>query len=347
MSDLLKHLADYVGGLPNADVHVVLGASFGEDEQAVLAAAVPEQRSAELEGRRIDAVALGEARPGRFAFFMDGAQRTRGPIYIDSSVPIMYACVAAAIRLRAERRMRARDYRMRESLYFPHRMIDPAPLHRAGIETIDSGEGDYDLEQHPIMLVERAKKKISDARSVLESNVASEWLAEFDGRDEWLLVDGSLCGGYERYESPNIVGVVKSHQTQYFPWEDQRKILSLGMGERSGVFVPLGRKRPKVYSWYVRLHPNDGRDVYFGLVRVEAARCERTLEMADEISRWLLAERSPLSMPDSRWDKMIYPIRDCEQYLKSIAPSHVSLDAMMIRLTRQPSLCGGNSKVPG
>ena len=231
-----------------------------------------------LEGRSIDAVAVGEAGPGRFVFFMDGAQRTRGPIYIDSPVPIMYGYVSAVIRLRAERRMGRHDHKIRESLYFPHLMLDPAPFRRAGVETVDSGDGEGDLEQHPMMLVERAKKKISDARSNLENKISSKWFAEFDGRDEWLLVDGSLCGGYERYEAPNIVGVIKSHQTQYFQWEEQRKILGLKVGERSGVFVPLGRKRPKVYSWYLRLRPNDGRDMYFGLVRVEAARCERTLD---------------------------------------------------------------------
>ncbi|MEN6416249.1 MAG: hypothetical protein ABFD49_06895 [Armatimonadota bacterium] len=46
----------------------------------------------------------------------------------------------------------------------------------------------------------------------------------------------------------------------------------------------------------------------------------------------LVAETNPISLPDSRWDKMIYPIRNCELYLKSTAPSHLSLDAMLMRL---------------
>ena len=40
---------------------------------------------------------------------------------------------------------------------------------------------------------------------------------------------------------------------------------------------------------------------------------------ADEISRWILAEVSPLSLPDSRWDTLVYGIRDCEQFLRSIS----------------------------
>jgi hypothetical protein len=37
-----------------------------------------------------------------------------------------------------------------------------------------------------------------------------------------------------------------------------------------------------------------------------------------------------VSLPDGRWDRMIYPIRDCEQYLKAISPSQVEMDARLI-----------------
>ncbi len=187
--------------------------------------------------------------------------------------------------------MRKHDHSPSESLYFPYELLEPGGMRSLGINTVNTGDDGKPLEEHPIMLAERAKNKIGDTRARLEGEVTSKWLSDFDGRDEWLLVDGSLSGNYNLYESPNIVGVIKSHQTQYFPWEQQQKILSLKMGERSGVFIPGGRKRHGVYSWYLRLRPNEGRDVYFGLVRVEAAKCQRTLDMADDISRWLLSER--------------------------------------------------------
>ena len=41
-------------------------------------------------------------------------------------------------------------------------------------------------------------------------------------------------------------------------------------------------------------------------------------ESADERSRWLLAEVSPLALPDARWDKMVYGVRDCEEFLRAI-----------------------------
>ncbi len=42
----------------------------------------------------------------------------------------------------------------------------------------------------------------------------------------------------------------------------------------------------------------------------------RSREGADQLSRWLLAERSPLSAPDPRWDRLLYGIRAVEQYLR-------------------------------
>ena len=190
--------------------------------------------------------------------------------------------------------------------------------------------GSDETIEHPLALAQAAHDKISTVRGSLESGLASRWVAQNIG-DDWLLVDGGLQSDYG--EAGNIVGVTKSHGTQYLTWEEQRVVLGLRVGERSSAFVPIVRSRRRpVYSWYLRMHPSEGRDVYFGLIRVEAPRSARALGMVDEISRWLLAERAPLSLPDSRWDKMIYPIRDCEMFMKSLAPSHTNLDARLMRL---------------
>ena len=41
-------------------------------------------------------------------------------------------------------------------------------------------------------------------------------------------------------------------------------------------------------------------------------------DRADQISLWILAEASPLALPDARWDKMVYGIRDCEEFLHAV-----------------------------
>lgn len=339
MSELLRALATYIRNNRNPNLHVVSGQDLSEDAPR-LADAMPTTRQARLVDPKgsIDGVSVGDPKHGKLAYFIDGIERTHVPAYF-SMVPIVYGYVAATIRKREDRKMCTFKHKYGEALYFPQRFVDPAAFSGCGVEVVDTESGAKPLDEHPMILREAARVAISKERGKIETELTRMWLDEFQRGEDWLLVDGSLGGtlggDYKKYESPNIVGIIKSHQTQYFPMEEQRKILGLKAGERSGVFMPLGREgTAPVYSWYLRMRPSDGQDVYFGLIRIEAPANDRTLDMADEISSWLLAERCPLSLPDARWDKMIYPIRDCELYLKSLAPTRTMLQASMIGLSR-------------
>jgi len=152
------------------------------------------------------------------------------------------------------------------------------------------------------------------------------------GQDDGCWSDGSLCGSYDGFESPNMVGVIKSHQTQYFPWEEQRKILNLGGGERSGVFVPGGRKRPRVYSWYLRLRPNDGRDMYFAwfALRLRGASEHWKWRTRFPGGCWRREARSACRTPLGQDDISHQRLR---AVLEKRGSSHISLDAMMMKLT--------------
>ena len=76
-------------------------------------------------------------------------------------------------------------------------------------------------------------------------------------------------------------------------------------------------------SFYLRLRDRAGYDPMWGLVRVEiamptASDVDRIGARADEVSRRILAEVSPLALPDARWDKMVYGVRDCEEFLRAV-----------------------------
>ncbi len=340
MSDLLRSLAAYIRNTANPDIHVVSGQDWSDGQGYTAAASEPKSGSSEPVEPAGTITTVGDPQSGKLAYFMDGIERKHLPLHF-SMVPIVYGYVAAAIRVRGDdKHMSTHAHKAREGLFFPYRLVDPDGLQRARIDCIDTETDEKLLEEHPLILREAARVAISNARGRLENELVRAWLGDFAASDQWLLVDGSLGGtlggDFRKHESPNLVGVIKSHLTQYFPMDEQRKVLNLGVGERSWVFRPIShQRRAPVYSWYLRLRPNDGQDVYFGLIRVEVAANDRGLEMADEISRWLLAERRPLSLPDSRWDRMFYPIRDCEQYLRSLAPSTTILEASMIGSKRQ------------
>ena len=99
-------------------------------------------------------------------------------------------------------------------------------------------------------------------------------------------------------------------------------VLALRAGERSTVLeVPARESRPAVATWYLRLRDPAGHDPLWGLVRVESAMDPAGGATpggrADEWSRMVLAEVRPLALPDGRWDKLAYPIRDCEEFLRA------------------------------
>lgn len=329
---LLNNLAHYLRRKSASDptLHVVTAAGGDDEGGFPLPDAEPHVARAELvEGRELRAIDLGgtDGHTG-FTCFLDGIQRGQ-VVYYHELVPVVYGYAAAVVRERRERRPGTRWLAASEKLYLPYDWLDPAELQAAGVATADcTPERELERdEMHPLMLKHFADQAVAKTRRDLETDLARRWMAE----DEhgWLYLDGSTTSASEVAEHPRVVGVIKSHQTQYFPFSEQRKILALRAGERSSVFRPASRAFTPVYSWYVRLRPFAGQDLYFGLVRVEAPATTETLDQVNQISRWLLAETQPLALPDGRWDRMIYPIRDCEEFLRSRAPTHVALEGML------------------
>ncbi|MGQ0561710.1 MAG: hypothetical protein ACT443_07550 [Gemmatimonadota bacterium] len=278
-----------------------------------------------VEGDRLRALEVGTAEASAFSAFLDGIQRAEIKFSYDA-VPIVYGYGAAVVRERVERQMRT--YRRngtdllleRAALFFPSEHV---PRHimsdfgAGGPDLVDiTPEGSESLPLFPPLLYARAKQFVNRWRAGLERELAARWAAAPAG---WLLIDGSLTVAPEAARCTRACGIIKSHRTRFFDGDDARVVLKLEPGQRSSVFEPAIREESPVRSWYLRLHPAERRDVFWGLVRVEMAPTHDPA-MADRISRWLLAEARPLSLPDARWDRLMYPIRDCEAFLRARAP---------------------------
>jgi hypothetical protein len=270
-------------------------------------------------GRR----AVGEAERSGFTAFLDGIQRARVAAY-HGTVPLVYAWGGAVVRGREDRRMApgALPPIEREALFFPFSRLPPELVRGSfgeGFEFVDTAEGE-EPPLFPPLLRARAAQRVNRWREALESEVARRWCVRA-GADAWLIVDGGLTLSPELAAFPRAVGVIKSHRTRFFDDDDARLLYSLAAGERSTIFRPLTRRLTPVHSWYLRLRPAMGHDVLWGLVRVEVAANAATPEAADRLSRWLLTESVPPALPDARWDRLLYPIRGCEEFLRSRAPS--------------------------
>ena len=164
--------------------------------------------------------------------------------------------------------------------------------------------------------MEAAVKRVQNDRERVETELGEEWCAAGEGT---LFVDGSITASRIVSASHSVVGVIKSHRRLYAEGDAFSVLVGLKAGHRTSVFRIDPKGRHSVASWYVRVRPAAGRDVLFGLVRVEAALDSDTFARADEISRWIIAEGAPLALPDGRWDKMSYGIRHTEEFLRAIS----------------------------
>ena len=253
-----------------------------------------------------------------FAAFLDGTQKSQPFDYV-LGVPLVMGTVAAVVRERRERRMVpwSAGPRVMRRVFAPRSVVGDTLWSKLTDLGFDPGDtsADSDDPEHPHAVALRARELVQDDRESLERELAEEWVKR---EDRALFVDGGLRGSDIVAKSANAVGVVKSHRTMYATGAGLSVVFALNAGWRTSVFrVDTGRRAP-VLSWYLRLRDNAGRDPFFGLVRVEIAVTD-DFSRANEVSRWILAEVAPLALPDSRWHNLVYPIRDCEEFLRAIA----------------------------
>ena len=266
-----------------------------------------------LEGDHVAARPVGEPTgwPDPVAF-LDGVQHSQVVGYAGSS-PIVVASVAAAVRERTDRVLATRVVRRRDLVIGRRAALDAAGRALESLEHIELSDAD---PPHPIRELAQAGAALDDARGALEVAVG---IAYREGSRGWLVVDGSLAESPVWAQDPRMVGVAKSHSSLPFDGSDLEAYLRLPAGYRSPIFAPASRRLAPVRAWAVRLWPWEGKDLLHGLIRVEVAPVNGTPAMADQISRWLLAERAPISAPDPRWDRMLYGIRSVEEFLKATA----------------------------
>ena len=279
-----------------------------------------------LEGEFFRAIRVADPKTTRgtsgFAGFLDGTQDVR-VVNQSHGIPIVWATVSAAVRARVNRRLIAWPGHppiVSRRYYIPFRYVDGLQSDfRTHPQVIDTAREDASGQvpsRHPAALMEAAVQRVQNDRETIELRLAEAWCATEPGI---LYVDGSITGSRMVSQSPRAVGIVKSHRRLYADGDAFRTLVGLQRGERSSIFKVAPRSRYEVASWYVRIRNATGRDALFGLVRVEAAMSDDIVSRADEISKWLIAEGSPLALPDGRWDKMAYGIRDTEEFLRAIS----------------------------
>lgn len=276
-----------------------------------------------IDAQLVENATAARAIPGgptaAFSAFLDGVQESR-VVCAPRGVPIVWGRIAAVIRRRSQRRLGTWERPIVECrLYAPLSVLDAdtcAALANTPLVDTSRSEDDALISRHPTHVIEQALHAVQRERERAERVLAERWCQTVA---EPLLVDGSISGSAIVAGHRCGVGVVKSHRQLYASAALLDVILALASGERTPVVRIAPRNRTPVHSWYLRLRDAVAHDALWGIVRVEIAESGDPTSRADEVSRWVLAERAPLALPDARWDRMAYPVRECEEFLRAIS----------------------------
>ena len=283
-----------------------------------------------------------------FTFFEDGKQRTVQIGFIRAQygnhfilVPVHYFVVAAVILKRVNQKLQLWDKPEIVQGIFIERSLIPNQqildeFENSGLTIIDTRAqgGDY------YELRKRALREAKRQRLSVEERLITRWMQSVDSDGQFLIVDGTLMNLRNEDNVERCVGVSKSFRNRYFTVSDHNRILQMSEFERSWMFrfhsdedenddIRLG-PRERI-SWYLRLRTRPNREPEFGLIRIEISPRLRSQasDYVDRFSRSLLSERLPTAYPKPRWDKHLYPIQCCENYLSSIIPSISTINASM------------------
>jgi len=264
-----------------------------------------------VEGAALAAHPIGPAEPwAEPVAFLDGTQRSELLAYAGAA-PIVCAEIAAGVRERVAGSFTTVVVERRSLV-----LARPSALAAAGdaLEGLDTLALPEDEPPHPVLDLANVSRALDRARGQLELAVAARYRARSGA---WLIVDGALSESPAWAVDARIIGVAKSHATLPFEGAELELYLRLPQAHRSSVFAPATRSVAPVHAWALRLWPWEGRDLFHGLVRIEVAPVNGSPEMADLLSRRLLAERAPVSTPDRRWDRLLYGIHTVEQSLRA------------------------------
>ena len=260
---------------------------------------------------RSNAVQTHSTIPGEVGF-CDGVQRFAVEGWV-GVCPVVRAYVGAAVLLRKDRRLEPIVHREQEFIIAPLDALSDEVTQRikeVGLPLYDSGRA----RRHPTLDVRRAVQVIQGQKSELERAVARDFRARFS--EAWIVLDGGLRG-YETFPgNDRLLGVIRSHETQYLAGADLAVALTLAAEHRTTVFERRSGDAG-VHSWYLRLWDWEGQDLLYGLLRLERQPVGDISAEADRISGWILSERVPLAGRSRRWDRFLYPIHQVESYLNA------------------------------
>lgn len=248
-------------------------------------------------------------------YFNDGVQKTMlvgHLIHNNQHLSVHYSVVASIILKQVDGTFEVWDEPIvREYVLLPLKFLGET----LGEPYVDTGAETAYFEQlrHDAIATSRR------LRHQLEREHLQKWHKSVAPPDR-IALDGTLWHLGQWDFKTRTVGLSKSFHPHFFNAEIQQKALRIGEGQRSFAFAfesPLGGE---FASWFLRLRNPSGKDPEYGLLRVETGDANPGAAAIDEVSSAVYHLRHPVAYPMPKWDRILYPIRLCSEYLGNYIP---------------------------
>lgn len=297
----------------------------------------------EVEGQRPEIDLRTTERPAdELAYFARMIQRTQLIGHFISGgieIPVHYVITGAIILGRERRKFHVwTEPELAFNVVVPFAFVkDHAVLdqfqHSEDLGLIDSGGERAEYTQLRIAAVRHARQIALDQRYSL----FRKWIGS-DGKDtsKALVASGIIADIPNQKLAPNIFAL---GQRVYVPWqnsellEPQLLVPAYQRGSVLKVTNTVGDDPMHKYTWFVRLRSSAQADPEFGLVRCTciADNDEAAIAKANAFSARLVDERLPVTYPAERWDKLIFPLKLCMDYLNSLIATKATVKSYFAR----------------
>ena len=277
-----------------------------------------------------------------FTYFARTMQRTQligHFVHKGVEVPVHYAITGAIILNRTDRKLRTWDQpKLAYNVLIPFKFVEKREIldRYKGDDEINLIDSEGERPEYTQLRI-NAVRKARELTLSMRAKLCSKWgLSAGQDLSQYLVLSGTVADVPNKQLGPNLVALARR---VYVPWRNSELLepqLAVPAFQRGQVMrihcVEDDDPMPK-YTWFVRIRTGSMSDPEFGLVRCTclAENDKDATEKADHISRRLLEERLPVTYPQEGWDKLIFPLKQCKDYLESLVPTRETVKSYFAR----------------
>ncbi|MCH7472383.1 hypothetical protein IIA79_05470 [bacterium] len=254
-------------------------------------------------------------------------------------IPLHYSLTGAIILKRVDGKFSVWDKpEVRANVIVPFKFVNDRSVVEGfesdeELKLVDSGGDRQEYTQLRIDAVRKAREVALEMRALL----LRRW-SEKEGADasQFIVAEGMIADVDNETLTSNFLGLASQ---VYVPWqnsellEPQLCIPAYHRGQVMRIVKVEGDDPGAKYTWFVRLRDSAKADPEFGLVRCTciAKSKKDSIERADSITARIIDERLPVTFPAENWDKLIFPLKLCKDYLESLIPTRDTVKSYFAR----------------